>query len=372
MNMARPIKPTRTNVNVFQSYILTTSHYRFSADEKRILYRLVEIAQEEIKGIKIKDHLYRVYKQPHLFENEFDEELFEFPISSFFADGNGTNHYDRIKCAFRALANKTIEWDDVEEGIWRLSHIISKVEIRRNSGVVWFSVSKWFWTSILDFTKGYRKYELLTAMKLKSPYSMRFYELMAGQKKPYTLTVEQMREMFALDGKYVRPSSIMERVIRPAKEELDACAPYSFDVVAERSGTGKTSPITAFKFIPVFREENQDAEIMRKEHTAKETTRNTFGNSEIYDLFSNVYGYSYKEISSLKQIVNRAIDVMGKSVFIDFLKSIKDDYNYQKAEEPQKYLVGMIKNKTKDVLELQQPKPGEPIKITKNQKYKRW
>ncbi|MCS2799123.1 replication initiation protein [Bacteroides fragilis] len=39
------------------------------------------------------------------------------------------------------------------------------------------------WRAALDFTKGFKKYELITAMKFKSAYAMRFYELMSGQTK---------------------------------------------------------------------------------------------------------------------------------------------------------------------------------------------
>ena len=45
--MARTIK---SNELAIQSYIFTTAKYDFNAYEKRIMYRLVELAQDEIKG----------------------------------------------------------------------------------------------------------------------------------------------------------------------------------------------------------------------------------------------------------------------------------------------------------------------------------
>lgn len=45
------------NKQVFQSYVLTTAKYDFSPYEKRIMYRLIELAQKEIEGIKLKDNL---------------------------------------------------------------------------------------------------------------------------------------------------------------------------------------------------------------------------------------------------------------------------------------------------------------------------
>ena len=42
------------NKELIQSYIFTAAKYDFTAYEKRIMYRLVECAQKEIEGIKIK------------------------------------------------------------------------------------------------------------------------------------------------------------------------------------------------------------------------------------------------------------------------------------------------------------------------------
>ena len=38
----------KNNKDVFQSYILTVAKYDFSTYEKRILYRLVEMAQKDV------------------------------------------------------------------------------------------------------------------------------------------------------------------------------------------------------------------------------------------------------------------------------------------------------------------------------------
>ena len=48
--MARIIKD---NKDVIQSYMLTSARYDFSVYEKRIMYRLVELAQCELQGKKM-------------------------------------------------------------------------------------------------------------------------------------------------------------------------------------------------------------------------------------------------------------------------------------------------------------------------------
>jgi len=41
----------------------------------------------------------------------------------------------------------------------------------------------------MNFAKGYRKYELQTAMEFESVYAMRFYELLSGQKTPLLVLI---------------------------------------------------------------------------------------------------------------------------------------------------------------------------------------
>ena len=42
------------NKDLIQSYIMTTAKYDFNVYEKRIIYRLVEMAQGELQGARYK------------------------------------------------------------------------------------------------------------------------------------------------------------------------------------------------------------------------------------------------------------------------------------------------------------------------------
>ncbi|MCS2911952.1 hypothetical protein NXX21_25100 [Bacteroides thetaiotaomicron] len=48
---------TVVNKDQIQSYIMTTAKYDFSVYEKRILYRIVEMAQGELQGVKVYNRL---------------------------------------------------------------------------------------------------------------------------------------------------------------------------------------------------------------------------------------------------------------------------------------------------------------------------
>lgn len=86
------------NKNLMQSYIFTAAKYDFTAYEKRIMYRLVECAQDEIAGIKIKDHLHKI--QPVQLGREIT-----LPTSSILRDEKDEN-YTIAKKLFKVYVKK--------------------------------------------------------------------------------------------------------------------------------------------------------------------------------------------------------------------------------------------------------------------------
>lgn len=230
------------NKQVFQSYVLTTAKYDFSPYEKRIMYRLIELAQKEIEGIKLKDNLRKIAP------TNFGREI-TMPISDILKDEQD-KHYTIAKAAFRSLSEKHIEYEDDE--VWSYTPIITAPEIKKNSGSVKFYVFDNIWRCLLDFTKGFKKYELITAMKFKSAYAMRFYELMSGQTKPLFVLLEGpdgLRERFYLQGKYEKVNDFRRKVIDVAKKELDESSPYSFVAKEEKAGKKLLAGLSSLYFM---------------------------------------------------------------------------------------------------------------------------
>jgi hypothetical protein len=230
------------NKQVFQSYVLTTAKYDFSPYEKRIMYRLIELAQKEIEGIKLKDNLRKIAP------TNFGREI-TMPVSDILKDEQD-KHYTIAKAAFRSLSEKHIEYEDDE--VWSYTPIITAPEIKKNSGSVKFYVFDNIWRCLLDFTKGFKKYELITAMKFKSAYAMRFYELMSGQTKPLFVLLEGpdgLRERFYLQGKYEKVNDFRRKVIDVAKKELDESSPYSFVAKEEKAGKKLLAGLSSLYFM---------------------------------------------------------------------------------------------------------------------------
>lgn len=300
--MARTIKDSKS---VIQSYILTTAKYDFSTYEKRIMYRLIEFAQDEVKGIMIRDNLHKI--EPTIFGREIT-----MPVADILKDEDDKN-YDKAKRAFRSLSLKHIEYEDDE--IWQFTPIITNPKIKKNTGISKFYVFDDIWRCLLDFTKGYRKYELVTAMQFKSVYSMRMYELMSGQKRPLEFTFEDLKMRFGVKDKYKLVGHFKTRVLDIAKKELDESSPYSFNYIEVKEGR----KVVGFKFFPTFHPDKQDLELLKTEQRSKLSASAQIS-AQAYDYLRYSFEFKVSEINKNKKTIIEGEQRIPD--FIGFLSSL--------------------------------------------------
>lgn len=324
MNMAVKI----TNKDVIQSYLMTVSKYDFSVYEKRILYRLVEAMQCELEGKKLHSGL-RIEK------NIYDDRVVMMPISSFLANDDDEN-YTRVKKALIALRNKTFEFDDGRT--WKLIGIIEKPQFDYKRGWVRFEIQPEIYNAVLNFSKGFRKYELKTAMEFTSQYSMRFYELMSGQQTPLTYTIEDLKIMFGVQNKYKRSPDFIKWIVKPAKEELDAKSPYSFEYKILKDGRS----FHALKLYPKYQPEHRDEEL-EKHELQKQVSLG-------WDLDRLIRNYLKQDLLFTDQEIRNNIDLFKAAqkeldIMLEF--SILKGKSREK-KNPKGYIINSLKGKLKD------------------------
>lgn len=334
--MARTIKD---NKDVIQSYVFTMAKYDFSVYEKRIIYRLVELAQCELQGVKMKDSMYQITP------TQFGKEI-QMPVSAILRDEKD-NNYEIAKKAFKSLATKGVEYEDKDT--WSFTNIITCPKIKKGEGIAKFNVYDDIWKCILNFTKGYRKYELATAMSFKSVYSMRFYELLSGQKRPLSFSVDDLRERFKLKNKYKRADDFKKNILDVAKKELDESSPYSFtyEEITEPSRGRNGYKVTGYTFTPRFIMKNRDEELYKKELTAK--IGNITGRFGMLD--KNVSDYLLYNLDIPKESINS-----NKEVFLQAQKVIPDLVSVlaeigpkmREKGKPIGYLINTLKGKIAD------------------------
>ena len=323
-------RTNKSNELAIQSYIFTTAKYDFNAYEKRIMYRLVELAQDEIKGIMIRDNMHKI--EPTLFGREIT-----MPVADILRNEKDQN-YTIAKKAFRSFAQKGVEYED--DKFWQYTAIISNPKIDKIKGSVVFTVLDDIWRCLLDFTKGYRKYELITAMQFKSVYSMRMYELMSGQKRPLEFTFEDLKQRFGVKDKYKLVGHFKTRVLDIAKKELDECSPYSFNYIEIKEGR----KVVGFKFFPTFHPDKQDPELYEREKRSKLTARAQISR-EALDYLRYSFEFKAAEINKNKKTIIEGEQKIPD--FIGFLSSLVGPS--RTAKNRIGYVINAIKKKTAEI-----------------------
>ena len=318
----------KNNVDLVQSYVMTTAKYEFSAYEKRVLYRIVEVLQAKTNSLKLK---YDYSTQ----ENLFGGTEFTLPISCFLKDDGDTN-YDEVKKALISLRQKGFEYEDSEH--WGYYGIIEMPKITKYNSFVQFTIQPLLMAAFLNFSKGYRKYELKVAMSFESVYAMRFYELFSNKKEPIIYEIEKLKKMFGIEDKYTgRPNNFISKVVEPAKKELVKHSPYAFQY--ERVKTGRK--ITHIKFKPFHIPKNRDEELEKKELGKQTSVRWEFDIKTI-NYLKDVFLFDDKGIKNNIDLIKNAV---GNEKYKDWCTDINGMIRKYDIKNPTGFFINEIKKR---------------------------
>ena len=332
-----------------QSYILTTAKYDFSIYEKRVLYKLVEIAQSQVKGLDFPKDCRKI-----------DHDLFDFitieiPYSSLLSKEEqseqdekkrNTNHA-LVRAALRALQTKIVEYEDKKT--WESLSIIANPKYKKYSDKVSFIIDPRIWDVILNFSKGFRAIELKYTLWFSSVYTMRFYELLSRQT---TLehTFEELKEWFGLKDKYQGKDGIKDfrrYVIEPAQQELKDKAPFYFEYAPiKKDGSRK---INAFKFHVVHKPELQE-QIDHTKAKMQVSVRNFISREEKMYLMEN-FGFTEDGLRANNELFEEYVkwfDLLGDVAIIK-AKMSSLERKGSTIGSPQGYLINSLKKKLEKV-----------------------
>ena len=148
-----------------------------------------------------------------------------------------SKNYSVIDKAF-SLADKKIDYEK-DNTVYHLS-IIAFPELRKDGrkSLITFLLHNQIWHALLDFTKGYRLFNLDIYMRLKTKYSVVLYLLISHQSGAKTYTIEALRQFLGCSEQraYDRGVNFFKRVLDPAREELKEKAPWYFEYTARKDG----------------------------------------------------------------------------------------------------------------------------------------
>lgn len=325
-----------SNKEVLQSYILTTAKYDYSVYEKRILYRIIEVLQHLIEGKKLNEK----YNIQITTQKDYD---FQIPLSSILVNEKDEN-YTRIKNAFKSLQKKIIEYEDNKS--WLSLNLIERPEITKNGGNSYasFRVSPMIAECFMDFSKGFRKYELKVAMEFESEYSMRFYELLSNKKTPINYSIENLKGIFGLENKYKLTANFINKVIIPAKKELDSKSPYTFHYELIKTGR----KITSIHFVPIYQPQFED-ENLKKQKLNKQMSNQWFIPKNINDFLIHNFNFTDKELNNNLNLFENLYNNMSEEALLDFLVDIR--FFASNADNPKGFIIGSLKKKAEQLFE---------------------
>ena len=250
---------------VVESYIFSTVRHDFGVYSERLLLRLVELAQREIRGLDFKGGT----SIGKVEIGEWGDAEVIIPVKDILS-GEEDKNYSKAKTAIRNLMGRFLEYEDEQK--YRATQILNEVDVDKVAGKMIIRVNRNIWRAMLDFSKGFRKYELETAVKLHGKYSLRIYKLVSKQSEPITYSIADLRQMWGLTEKYKKVDDFVKNTIVAAKEELDRVSPYSFDYTLNAARTAEVNKgrkgrpaITSVTFFPVRRMANQSTDAVRKQ-----------------------------------------------------------------------------------------------------------
>lgn len=325
------------NKDLIESYKLTTVRDRIGIYGQRLILRLVEFATAEgaTEGLD-----FRSGKDLRKVEvGIWGDRVVTMPITDIM--GN-TENYSAVKNSVRALQKETIEYEE-EDGTWVSFPFLGTVRIGR--GMISLKVEKELWEAFMDFRKGFRRFELDAALKLKSTYSLRLYKLISEQRdiKYLDFQLDELKKMLGVGGKYKLAKDFFLRVIDPAKAELDSVAPWTFTytpLTSRKVATGRAA-ITGVRFYPVFQPEHRDPELAEKQmllHHSQVTVPNLTQGQR--NFLIHKFGFTQKGINNNVEIFNIAIKHLD---FNEFLNKLAVRVAKLRPKNPTGYVVNAIK-----------------------------
>jgi len=314
------------NKELLQSHVLSTAQYQFSIYEKRILYFIIYNLQPLLKGQKLQGQL-------QINQDLFGNYEITMPIAVILQGENDKNHA-QVKKALYDLENKRMVYEDDKE--WEILRVIQMPKILKYESIITFTLQPKIYEVFLNFAKGFNKYRFQIAMNLKSIYAMRIYELIGGQQKQITYSIDKLKEMFKVQDKYERSYNFIRRVIDVAQKELNKNGDVSFEYTTNKTGR----KITSITFHPIIIHENVDEELKRKKLSQSFLDAN-LNVQEQRRLSTAPFNFTEKELKN-----NLDTFRIAKMEGVDILKLLKNIENSvsSQARNPQGYVIQSLKN----------------------------
>lgn len=307
-------------MQLIQSFIYSVARVKLSLYEQRIMLKVIEHAQMSIKGMMIKDHLYRI-------NHDLDNVRIDLPVRYILSEGS--KHYEDVKEAALSLMGRKFEYWDTQAKCWYSSPLIYNVAYAQGSGLLSFYVSKLLYDVALDFTKGFCKYDLETALKLGNPHAVRMYAMLSSQSKPIIYPIIDLKKMFGVENKYKQTRDFLIKIIEPAKKCLDEarCNSFRYEKIVEKN------KVIGLQLVPLKVQQESEKSL------AARVSVKALVSQEIAIVMISYMGFTTKEIAAHKVLLHE----FSKLPFAtDSIYQI--ERRFRKGNKKKGYVIAAIKS----------------------------
>lgn len=314
------------NRMVIQSYLITTARYNFTIDQKRVLTRIIELLQPLLEGKVLSGKVE---------QNLWGDYHFSIPTNLLI---NDDTNYTRTKQALKSLRNITFECTS-EKNEWAEVGLIEMPKITRR-GEVEFYLTEELVNVFLDFSKGYSKYVLGISLGFSSVYSMRVYELISNQKQPITFKIDKLKDIWGLSKSYERNFNFIQRIIEPAKKELDEKANWTFTYDLLKKG----NKFEYIKFYPKHIAEKETKELFEAE-SLREIDLRYILDRNVREYLIHTCGFTTTELNHHKDTLEKFV----KKYRSNADQAIREIWGRSRThgKDPKSYFFGALKAETK-------------------------
>lgn len=271
--------------------------------------------------------------------DDTDFKIYALSVSELVKEANlnSQNWYSQLKKELIELAR--VHLDIPTKTGYLITHLFSSAEYKE--GIIELSFDPKLKPYLLQVKGNFTKYELKSAMRMKSVYSIRMYELLRqyltfGKRK---FSVEYLREVLCLQDKYKNFNGFKERILEKARKDCEKYSDITFTYKLIYSGRS-VSDVVCF--------------IKRKEGTEKETIALPVAVSDFEQTLLDA-GISHKRLLEITQlhandylqfVWQKTKNQNPKDLAAFFLKALQEEYYRTQYKALQ---AAKIKNKSKIV-----------------------
>lgn len=195
------------------NYFIMNCSYDLSVEEQKIILTLASLVRKD-------DEDFKSYK---------------FKISEFMemVGVDTKTKYKDIPEITKELMKKVFEIYDEEDDKTIQTAWLSSATYKKGTGMIELEFSKALRPYMLKLNKYYTSYKLKNILKMKSKYSIRFYEILkcalGENKKEIVINYEELKELLKASNTYSRPYDFKKYVLEKVKSEIKDFTDITFE-----------------------------------------------------------------------------------------------------------------------------------------------